>query len=707
MRELKNMNPNNLEVLSPAGDLSTLICAVDNGADAVYLGGKKFGARKNARNFSLDDIKKGVEYAHLSGAVVYVTVNTLIFDDEMEELFSFLKEIYMAGVDAIIIQDMAVLEIAGKYFPDLRLHASTQMTAHSLDCVETLKNEGFERVVISRELSENEIKNICDNTDAEIEMFVHGALCVCYSGQCLMSSVIGQRSGNRGECAQPCRLPFRFCDYSGNVSKEPKYLFSLKDLCLAKRFEELKNLGVKSLKIEGRMKNNEYVSFVTDMYSGLKKGQTLTDEQYENAEMIFSRSGFTTGYFDDNKGNHMVNISSHNDDVYKNIPKTLLDSCAQMGDKKRKPLYAKVCAKVGMPLKLEMWLDDYNRSEITLDENIDIATNAPMTFEKIQSSLSKLGDTFFYLESLEADFDENAFVPIKDFNFARRYCTEQLENAVKKVHRESVEVDFRYKTVKNSPKKVEMRAKVTSREQFNECIRVNEIKKIFLEYEEFDKDREYYLMHKERLVVCLPVILREKYVHKIDLTDVENVSVSNIGHLKLCDGKNVYGDEGLNISNSVSCEFYAKKGLKSVVLSPELNLRQLEYINSDVFKEVFAYGRLTLMTSENCLMKTYNGKCVCKDRMFFSVIDRKGKKFPVMSRKFNCTNTVYNSSPVYMADRLSEIEKTGVDGIRLVFTDEDKETVRNILSMYINRQKPDFDYTRGHFYRGVLGNEKN
>lgn len=701
------MNPNDIEILSPAGDLHTLKCAVDNGADAVYIGGKRFGARKNANNFSIEEIREAVSYAHLSGTKVYIAVNTLIFDNEIEDLFSFLTEIYNAGVDAIIIQDMAVLTIAKKYFPDLKLHASTQMTAHSVDGVNFLNDEGFERVVISRELSQKEIENICKNTKAEIEMFVHGALCVCYSGQCLMSSVIGQRSGNRGDCAQPCRLPFKFKDYNGNISKEPRYLFSLKDLCLAKKYELLRKTGVKSLKIEGRMKSSEYVSFVTDIYSGLKKGNKVSDNQYLDAERIFSRSGFTTGYFDDNKGTHMVNISSSNDDIYKNIPEELLLRCSKMGEKRRHPIYAKIRVKIGEPLHLEMWLDEENKAEITLDDEICVANNSPMTYEKILSSLSKLGDTFFYLEALDADFDDNAFVPVKDFNLARRYCTEILEKNISKVNRLEIKKDFHYKTNRNSSGSYELRAKVCNREQFNECLKVNEIKKIFLEYEEFISDREYYLMHRDRLVVSLPVVIRDKYIDKIDLSGVDNVSISNIGHLKLCKDKNVYGDEGLNITNSISCAFYGEKKLKSIMLSPEMNLRQIGYINSSVDTEVIAYGRLSLMTSENCLIRTNYGKCVCNDRGFFSVVDRKGKEFPVMSRRFNCTNTVYNSAPVYMGDRLDEIEKTGVNAIRLVFTTEDKNTVKEILSMYITRKKPTFDYTRGHFYRGVLDNEND
>lgn len=707
MNVLINMNHNDIEILAPAGDLHALKCAVDNGADAVYLGGKNFGARKNANNFSIDEINEGVSYAHLSGAKVYVTVNTLLFDDEIEDLFLFLKNIYNAGVDAIIVQDMAVLCIAKKYFPNLKLHASTQMTVHSLDGANELYDEGFERVVLSRELSYNEIMNICKNTKAEIEMFVHGALCVCYSGQCLMSSLIGQRSGNRGECAQPCRLPFKFVDYNGNAAKEPKYLFSLKDLCLAKKYDLLRKLGVKSLKIEGRMKNSEYVSFVTDMYSGLKQGKKLRDDQYLDAEKIFSRSGFTTGYFDDDKGRHMVNISSNNDDIYKNIPKDLIERCSKMGDKRLRPVYAKITAKVGEPLRLKMWTDEQTQAEITLDNEICIAQNVPMTYDKIYSSINKLGDTFFYLESLDADFDENAFVPVRDFNQARRFCTEMLENNIKKTKREDVSFDFSYKTSKNQPCPFELRAKVTTRDQFNECIKVNEIKKIFLEYEEFINHRDYYLLHRDKLVVCLPVIIRDKFIDKIDLSDVESVSVSNIGHFKLCRGKNIYGDEGLNVTNSLSCSYYAEKGLKSLVLSPEMNLRQATYINSRIDTEVIAYGRLSLMTSENCLIKTNYGKCVCNDRRFFSVIDRKGKEFPVLSRKFNCTNTVYNSAPVYMGDRLDEIERAGVSAIRLVFTNEDKNTVKEILSMYKKRQKPTFDYTRGHFYRGVLDHENN
>ncbi len=695
------MTDKNLEILSPAGDLDTLIRAVDNGADAVYLGGKKFGARKNAANFTHDEIKQGVEYAHLSGVKVYVTVNTIIFDEEISEAVDFIREIYNIGVDAIIVQDMAIASLCRKYFPYLKLHASTQMTVHSSYGVKMCKNLGFQRVVLSRELSEKEISGIVNENNCETEVFVHGALCVCYSGQCLMSGIIGQRSGNRGECAQPCRLPYRFRDYDGNVAHEPCYLLSLKDLCLVKEIDRLKRCGVTSLKIEGRMKNSEYVSYVTDLYQRANSGEMISEQDYENAERIFSRSGFTTGYFDDSKGRHMVNISANNDNVYRNIPEELLEKCRQLGEKKKKPVKAYIRAKVGEPLSLKIVYSDDIYGEYTHNQNIEVAKNALLSMDKLTSSLSKLGDTFFYLDKLYADFDEEAFIPVKDINLARRVCTEQINRQILGLIRPESSVVYNHVVQNNKPSVPTVNAKVLTREQFNVCIKHSYINKIFVDYEAFDKDREYYLTHKQKLVVSLPVIVRDKFKDKINLDGVCDVAISNIGHLEFCKDKNIYGEEGLNIANSISCKEYKALGFKSVVLSPELNLGQISKITSDVKKEVIAYGRLSLMNSENCLIKTYKGKCGCADGKFFSVIDRKKAEFPVLARKFNCTNTIFNSAPVYMADRLDELNKSGIDSLRLVFTLESADEVNNILSLYKDGKRAPFGYTRGHFYRGV------
>lgn len=695
------MNDNKLEILSPAGDLDTLIQAVNNGAGAVYLGGKKFGARKNATNFTLEEIKQGVEYAHLSGTKVYVTVNTIVFDDEIPEVVDFIREIYNIGVDAIIVQDIAVASLCRKFFPHLKLHASTQMTVHSSYGVKMCKELGFQRVVLSRELSEKEISDIVKENECETEVFVHGALCVCYSGQCLMSGIIGQRSGNRGECAQPCRLPYKFRDYDGKVAHEPCYLLSLKDLCLVKEIDRLKRCGVTSLKIEGRMKNREYVSYVTDMYHRANKGEEISDKDYENAELIFSRSGFTTGYFDDLKGRHMVNINANNDNVYRNIPEELLEKCRNLGEKKKKPVKAYIKAKIGEPLSLKIVYSDEIYGEYTLDQNIEVAKNALLSFDKLTASVSKLGDTFFYLEKLYADFDQDAFIPIKDINLARRECIEQINRQILDIDRPKSNVIYNYSVHKNKPSVPFVNVKVLNREQFNVCIKHSYVNKIFVDYEAFDKDRAYYLTHKQKLVVSLPVIVRDKFKSKINLCGVSDVAISNLGHLEFCKGKNIYGEEGLNIANSISCEEYKALGFNSVVLSPELNLGQISKITSDINKEVIAYGRLALMNSENCLIKTYNGKCGCDERKFFSVIDRKNTEFPVLAHRFNCTNTLYNSQPVYMADRLDEINRSGVDSLRLVFTLESADEVNNILSLYKEKKRAPFDYTRGHFYRGV------
>lgn len=694
----------NPEILSPAGSYECFIAAVENGADAVYVGGKNFSARKNAINFSDEELEMAVSYAHNRDCKVYVTLNTLVTDEEIPGVFEFIKFCYNIGIDALIVQDLSIVSLIREYFLDFPIHASTQMTIHSLEGVKMAEKLGFKRVVLSRELSENEIKYICENSNVEIEVFVHGAICVCYSGQCLLSSMIGQRSGNRGNCAQPCRLPYTLCDKDGNtISKSEKYILSPKDMCLLNEVERLKKCGVKSFKIEGRMKNKEYVATTTRLYATARDGAEVSNEDFSHLENIFSRSGFTNAYFNDEKlDKDFLNINKSNDDVYDKISEhTLAKARETIEENLRKiKLSLEVKAEVSKPLKV-VCSDGVNKVVLDGENAIQKALSKPTTPDVIKRQFEKLGDTPFTIDDIEITADDDIFLPLGEINKLRRDMTDALTSARTEIKRTKSDAEFKMSNNIFTPKKdTSYNAEVTNIEQAKYLLNYN-FNKIFVPYYVVLENLDYFKENTEKYVCILPAVSRDKFNFDFDSIAFMDIAVSNIGQVEKY-GKNAYGQHNLNVYNSLALDEYKTLGLKSVVLSPELNINQLKQLSTDLQTEIIVYGRLPVMNTENCVLRTQYGKCQCGNGEYYMLKDRISKHFPVFTNKYNCTNTIYNSSPICMSDKLSELSKVNADAYRFIFTTESTEDIDKVMYLYKTRQKADFEFTRGHFFRGAL-----
>lgn len=691
---------NNIEILAPAGGYDAFVSAINNGADAVYIGGKSFSARKNAVNFSDKEIINAVKYAHLRGAKVYITLNTLLKDSEIKDASEFVKFCDNAGVDALIIQDLSVLAMIKNMNVNLAPHASTQMTVMNTEGVKICEKMGYTRVVLARELSFDDIKNISEKTNCELEVFVHGALCVCCSGQCLLSSVIGARSGNRGDCAQPCRLWYNLIDYDGKkVFKTPKYLISLKDLCLVDEVGKFKEIGVKSLKIEGRMKSKEYVSLASNAYHTAKINGRVSPETFAELENIFSRSGFTKAYFNSKIGRGMLNFDKNNDEVYKNIDENVLKKASEMakneGVKRKVEIYARVLKDEKISVKFS---DDFGNG-IFYESDIvpQIASNAPLTYEKLYDAFAKLGGTAFSLEKFSCDLDENLFVSAKDLNSVRREGVRLLEGKILNTQNRKTVKNFEYHTENKKIEKCGFTASVRTSEQLETVMREDVFEKIFVPYKLYKK-YENNLKNDNR-IVCVPY---DAFGDKMpDFNGIERISATNISQLGICREKEIFAEASLNITNSVALDMYKNLGVLCAHLSNELTIGEIKNMKKCIDTEITVYGKIAVMLTKACVLKNGIGKCGCKSEKFLYIEDRLGKKFPVITNKLNCTNTIFNSAPIVMSDRLNEVKNIGVRYLRLEFTDEGKDLVKSIISLYKSGGKCGFEFTRGHYYRGV------
>ena len=681
-----------LEILVPAGSYENLVAAVNNGADAIYLGGKQFSARANATNFSNEEIEKGVRYAHTRGKKVYVAINTLVEDDNFSNAYDFARFCYQIGVDAVIVQDLGVFSMLKESFPDLKINASTQMTIHNLKGVKAAEKLGFSRIVLSRELSKDEIGNICKNTDAEIEIFAHGALCMCYSGQCLMSSFIGARSGNRGACAQPCRLPYTLLDGNGKTICENKYILSLKDLCLLDDIGEIEKLGVKSLKIEGRMKNTEYVAMTSYLYDKYRNGERVQKEDIDDLKSVFSRNGFTKGYFENSTGRHMLNFSQNNDDVYKNITekaKIRAEAlCKNQG--KKILLTAHFDAHIGKKCVLTLWDLEGHCAVVQSDALVEKAINVPLTEERISEQIKKTGGTPFEVGEIAFETDEDISLPVKEINNLRRRAFEEIENQRCEVFGRDNAKEFSFEIIKNNPK-MEFTASAMTYEQAKALEQTN-AKRIYIPKGIYENHRNEF--SSERFFVTLPAIERNGK----EAQGYERICTSNFS--QILDNGIKHAGFRMNIFNSPAVKYLKNLGFSSVCLSPEMNLNQISAISKDLPLEVVSYGYLPVMTVQNCVVNSAFEKCNCENGRYF-LKDRKGYLFPVIADKESCTNVILNSKPIFMADKMADIKKSGISYAMLNFTMETPKQVKEIFSLYEKGEKADFDFTRGHFLRGV------
>lgn len=683
-----------MELLAPAGTFDCVLAAVNSGADAVYFAGQAFGARSFAGNLTDEEIFKAVDYCHLRGVRVYVTVNTLIYDREFSDLDRFIKVITRAGADGVIVQDLGIMEYVKNLSPDIEVHASTQMTVHSLDGVRTLEKEGVCRIVLSRELSENEIRYITENTSAETEVFVHGAMCMCYSGQCLMSSVIGGRSGNRGRCAQPCRLP-----YSPD-GKDEKFYLSLKDMSLAEHLKSLQNMGVASLKIEGRMKGRQYVSTVVSVYRKLiDEKRQPSKAEIDTLNRIFFRGGLTDGYFLNKKGTAMFAFDKPDNPYLK----TDLASAETLSRRRPIEIYAEISE--GEKPFIKMTCGENSVYEYG-DNVVECAARHPLDINEVKARLNKMGDTAFKAVKIEVKLNGRPFMAVSQLNELRRRCTEKLENEIM--------LKYKNKRIVEGPRlpetghfgKSAYSCSVLTMEQFRVACRFC-FEKIYVPLHIVAENVEELKKENKRIVLSLPVIIRggerirvKKWLSHLKKFGFERVEISTLDGLGLSDGFEIYASHRMNITNSYSFKKLGEMGAHCICLSSELNLGQMRDIKKFNECEVIVYGRIPLMITENCILKNMK-KCPCNGIGYMT--DRTGSRFPIIKDGNACRSVVLNSVPLYTADKKEDLLKIGADFLKLMFTVEDAERTEEICRAYLNGGAVNnLGFTRLRMFKGAL-----
>lgn len=673
-----------IEILAPAGSQESLIAAVRSGADAVYLGIQSFNARRSADNFNDETLKNAVEYCHRHGVKVHLTLNTLVADDELYEAQDAVELACKAGVDAIIVQDLGLADIIHKTAPDMPMHASTQMSVQTLEGLNLLKNLGFSRAVLPREMSKEEIKYLCENSPIELECFVHGALCMCVSGQCLFSAVLGSRSGNRGACAQPCRLPF-------GVQYGTGHDLSLKDLSLVDYIKEMAEMGVCSFKIEGRMKRPEYVAAAVkacrNSVNGVEDGELKAD-----LRSVFSRSGFTDGYYTGKLGIDMFG-TRQKDDVTAAAP--VLKKLARLYEKEiaSTPVNFAFTGVLREKISLSAQAEGRNvyvESEIQPQP----AMNKPTALEGVKAQLEKCGGTRFFANDIDIELDEGVFIPVSELNSLRRKALEQLDGLNVCGEKKYINQSFSFVSHSAGKKKI--------------ICRFGDVEKIpenwdYMEQVIVPLGSERKVKKSSRVSVEVPrgifgndkKILRELIAAKeYGITEAWAGTLDGIALVKKA-GLIPNAFFGSNVFNSNSVSVLEGMGVNKILLSPELTLSQGQSVGGRAQRGVFAYGRLPLMLCRNCPQK--NGKTCAECKRTGKLIDRRGVEFPI-----DChtgVSEILNSVPVFMADRLSEIRN--MDFMLLFFTDESADDVTKVVNAYVKSGKPKGDFTRGLFYRGV------
>ena len=680
-----------IEILSPCGGPESVDAALRTGADAVYLGARKFSARHNAVNFSDEELFAAVRECHRHGVLVYLAFNTLLRDSELEEAASLLKLACEAGVDGLIIQDMAVYEMSRTACSDMPLHASTQMTVHTPRGVDAAVKLGFKRVVAARELSLSQIKDLCGR-GAEIEVFAHGALCMCVSGQCYLSAMIGGRSANRGLCAGACRLPFS----AAGKPSERDFALSLKDMSYCRHIKELEDAGVASLKIEGRMKRPEYVAAATDALNRARNG---SEADYETLRAVFSRSGFTDGYLTGKLGAEMFGAREKEDVT---AAASALPKLQKLYEKTEKRFGIKMTftANRGEPMLLEV--SDGKLCSEVLGEVPEDARVRETSCEEAKAQLSKLGGTLYEADEIEANIGSGLAIPLSKINEMRRQAVCRLDemrveklSAPKRFDGSGLMFVFPHPLIRKHPF---LRIRVEQIEQLS---------KMELRSEEIviplGKEEEYLAAgyNPERAVIALPrfdlceknTAERLKFVKSLGFSAVE---CGNIGSIELASelGFRIQGGFGLNITNSLSARHYFFAGLKTLLLSPELKAGQCSRIACPGRLGAVIYGRLPLMLTRNCPIAAQTGCKNCARRL----IDRTGAEFPILCRRDSGYFELLNSRPIWLADKLDDFN---LDFGDLMFTTETPEQAARVLRAYRSEAEPQGEFTRGMYYRGV------
>ncbi len=674
-----------MEILSPVGNRESLISAVRTGADAIYFGVGDFNARRNAQNFSIEDLKDISKYCHIRGVKAYLALNTLVNDDEIKNALKVVKSACEAGIDAIIINDLGLASIIKKAAPNMPLHASTQMTIHNVDGVKFLKQHGFKRVVLARENSYSDlvkITNYANKVGVEVEIFVSGAHCMCVSGQCLLSSVLGSRSGNRGLCAQPCRLPFKVENGNG-------YDLSLKDINLFQHFDKLKSLGIKSLKIEGRMKNAEYVAAATHSALCFRENYENKFESLDVLKSTFSRSGFTDGYFSENVTKDMFGIRSEQD-IEKS--KKIKNSIHELYRRERPSVNVSLFAEFTENKSYLKLSDGVNTVEVK-DELPDKAINKPTTSDEIASKLSKLGSTPYFAKDIEVKIEQNLFV-------SNKILSSLKENAINKLNDERSKTKpipyYFNEKFNNIEKKVNSTKTFVSVHNLNQITKKLNNKVVFIPLSSNIEKVKELINSGFTIGIKTPVYYSELDVEK--LTKLKQIGVSysliqNIGSLNLLKelGFTTVLAPSTNIFNSYSLDFI---DADYCTLSVELSDTQISNIKSSKPFGILAYGKLPLMIFRNCPIKANNGCANCNHK----ISDRKNIDFPILCE--DGVTKMINNRPIYMADKKEFLNK--LDFILLSFTDETADEVDEVISIYESNKSFNKDYTRGLYFKGVL-----
>ena len=704
------MRNKDFELLAPAGNLEIFKGVIESGADAVYVGGSMFGARAYANNFTEEELLEAIDFAHLRGVKVYLTVNTLIKNSEFSKLYDYLLPYYKRGLDAVIVQDIGVVKAIHEYFPSMEIHTSTQMTVTGADGVRFLSQFGVTRVVMAREVSLAEMKRIHEETGMELEAFVHGALCYSYSGQCLFSSILGGRSGNRGRCAQPCRLPYTV------EGKKDEYILSLKDMCGIKALDKLHDAGVYSLKIEGRMKQLEYACGVVKYYrSYIDSMKPVTDADYDRIKALGNRCGFTDRYYFDHNGSDMVTYVK---------PNFVSNATEHSPEKRKLSIEGELVLREGEPGSLTV-----KRGDVTYKASIEpvsAALKAPLDKKAAIDRINKTGDTDFEFSHIKAQIGENVFVPNGALNKLRRDAISGLcDKLLKKYYRN----DARYAdmsrltalpehVVKSDAAHDEAINDYTTicscmtRAQLDTLISYECFDVFYLDFDMYDRntliqqfaDDVKCLTKRNKIVyLMLPTIFRAdssdyfvSIAKELDKVSFEGFVVKNYEELYLTEnlftGKNVILDHNMYTFNDVSKSAFFEHGVSGDTVPLELNSREIMHRNN-IGSQMIVYGYYPLMTTANCVHKNTKG-CDKKQKLIY-LKDRYNKSFAVCNNCKECYNTIYNSLPTMLTKNISKLKEAGIRSFRYSFTIETPKQIKAVMDDKVA------EYTNGHYKRGV------
>lgn len=704
------MRNKDFELLAPAGNLEIFKGVIESGADAVYVGGSMFGARAYANNFTEEELLEAIDFAHLRGVKVYLTVNTLIKNSEFSKLYDYLLPYYKRGLDAVIVQDLGVVKAIHEYFPSVEIHTSTQMTVTGADGVRFLSQFGVTRVVMAREISLAEMKRIHEETGMELEAFVHGALCYSYSGQCLFSSILGGRSGNRGRCAQPCRLPYTV------EGKKDEYILSLKDMCGIKALDKLHDAGVYSLKIEGRMKQLEYACGVVKYYrSYIDSKKPVSDADYDRIKALGNRCGFTDRYYFDHNGSDMVTYVKPN----------FVSNAAEPSPEKRKlSIEGELVLREGEPGSLTV-----KRGDVTYKASIEpvsAALKAPLDKKAAIDRINKTGDTDFEFSHIKAQIGENVFVPNGALNKLRRDAISGLcDKLLKKYYRD----DARYAdmsrltalpehVVKSDAAHDEAINDYTiicscmTRAQLDTLISYECFDVFYLDFDMYDRktliqqfadDVKSLTKRNKKVYLMLPTIFRAdssdyfvSIAKELDKVSFEGFVVKNYEELYLTEnlftGKKVILDHNMYTFNDVSKSAFFEHGVSGDTVPLELNSREIMHRNN-IGSQMIVYGYYPLMTTANCVHKNTKG-CDKKQKLIY-LKDRYNKSFAVCNNCKECYNTIYNSLPTMLIKNISKLKEAGIRSFRYSFTIETPKQIKAVMDDKVA------EYTNGHYKRGV------